>query len=372
MLVALACGLPPFAESLECEDATGPRSLFGPGAKMPRPLGTWAATTACSAVAANPAYARAMILWKGALPHVPADLPCPLARSAFDGPAPLAPFTEAAPHAGEAAYAGPGGQAVPYAGEAPRILPDLSVSSVTFLAGKCTSTFDVAWKLREDRLLPPWGAVLAASQRGGRGQLRRAWHSPPGNLHVTFRLPADPLLQSDQASVVTGYLVAAAMRRLGFTLSLKWPNDLLDADGKKVGGILLEERNGTLLAGLGLNLAEAPSPAALRAEAAVPAAALSGGGNGAPLIPFSLWRALVGGLILEYTKSVAGKAPEEVLAAAEEPLAWKGRSVTLHESDGGTVSGVLHGLGPNGGVVLRRCGQGRAEAREYFSGSISL
>ena len=63
------------------------------------------------------------------------------------------------------------------------------------------------------------------------------------------------------ASTVTGAMLAATLGKLGFAVRLKWPNDLVVQDGDapaKVAGILLEERAGVLLAGIGINVAWAP------------------------------------------------------------------------------------------------------------------
>ena len=104
-------------------------------------------------------------------------------------------------------------------------------------------------------LLAPWQSVLVSSQRQGRGQLRRNWVSPAGNIYAALRLPMQEPFASSAASTVTGAMLAAALGKLGFEVRLKWPNDLAVLDGDtpaKVAGILLEERAGVLLAGIGI------------------------------------------------------------------------------------------------------------------------
>ena len=59
-------------------------------------------------------------------------------------------------------------------------------------------------------------------------------------------------------------------------IRLKWPNDVL-VDGGKIAGILLEAHGGApklqcLAIGLGVNLAEAPSPGSLEPDAVAPIA----------------------------------------------------------------------------------------------------
>ena len=246
----------------------------------------------------------------------------------------------------------------------------LDVPAPTYIAGECTSSFALAWSLLEQGRLPEWSAVLCSCQTEGRGQLRRNWHSPRGNLYVSFRLPDDPVLQGDAASLSTGRLLAGAFARLGFSLSLKWPNDLLSNAGAKVGGVLLEEKDGVLLAGLGVNLVESPPAASLRQEGATCAGLLPlRAGEKIPPSPFLLWRHLVSALILEYSSSVAGRGLARVLTDLEPFLAWKGRDVVLTEYGGPSFTGRYQGLGERGGLIIR---QSDGESREFFSGSLAL
>ncbi len=122
-------------------------------------------------------------------------------------------------------------------------------------------------------------AVLARSQTAGRGRLGRVWSSEPGEnllLSVVLR-PPGPVAHAPLLS-----LGAAAGLAVAFDLRVKWPNDLLSADGRKVGGILAElETNGESIAwvvlGLGLNVNQAEFPDG------VVASSLRTLGGGAPL-----------------------------------------------------------------------------------------
>ena len=251
---------------------------------------------------------------------------------------------------------------------------EYDVPAPTYLADQVTSTFALAWKLHADGLLPPWGAVLARRQTEGRGQMRRLWHSPPGNLYVTFRLPDDPNLLSGPASLLTGWLLTLAFMKLGISLLLKWPNDLVTLTHEKVGGILLEERGGVLLAGVGINLAHAPDAALLRRDAATPAGVLPlvkkgeiEGGSFRPA-PFFLWRSLVSRVIVEYTSSVAGRSFSQVLAELSQSLAWRGERVAVTDTDGARCVGRYESLSPEGGILLRL---ENGSLRELQSGSLS-
>jgi len=127
--------------------------------------------------------------------------------------------------------------------------------------GAVRSTQDEASALLRAGDAPPF-AVTATRQTSGRGRLGRAFASPDGAslaltwAHRTSLGPADrgwfPLAAGLAAVAALEQVVpAAGEQRIG----LKWPNDLHTADGRKLGGILVEARGAEdLLLGIGLNL----------------------------------------------------------------------------------------------------------------------
>lgn len=223
-----------------------------------------------------------------------------------------------------------------------------------FWVEHCSSTFDAAWELVGQGRLPVWGAVLAGSQHAGRGQVRRPWISPPGNLYASFVLPGALAALGDMASLATGYLVARALGACGVPALLKWPNDiLLETPGReerqgKAGGILLEERQGSLLAGLGLNLLHAPPPESLRQDHAAPAASLAAYG----FTPRELWPVLLRHMREVCAERIAGRQPEHIRPFLEDVLAWKGRFVSAHDANE-EVRGVLAGLDDTGRLLIK-------------------
>ncbi len=92
--------------------------------------------------------------------------------------------------------------------------------------------------------------VIASAQTGGRGRSRAEWWNADRALAVSVAW------RSSGSDVRPFSLMAgvAAIRVAPAALELKWPNDVMDAEGGKVGGILVEESTGILVAGLGLNL----------------------------------------------------------------------------------------------------------------------
>ena len=101
---------------------------------------------------------------------------------------------------------------------------------------------------------------MAEEQSAGRGRRGRAWHSPPG-LNLTLSVALRPQLAAGvawQLAVAAG-LAARAACALHAPVELKWPNDLVAADGAKVGGLLVEttiagDRVTSAVVGIGLNV----------------------------------------------------------------------------------------------------------------------
>jgi hypothetical protein len=87
---------------------------------------------------------------------------------------------------------------------------------------------------------------------------------------------------------------------LGLETRIKWPNDLLYRD-RKAGGILVENRRGAAIAGVGINLGDPPEIGPDRDPHAPPPGALPipvSGAGGA----FGVWKALAKNLILRYNR----------------------------------------------------------------------
>lgn len=104
--------------------------------------------------------------------------------------------------------------------------------------------------------------VVADEQTAGRGRLGRQWSSEPGkNILMSMAMKPDgPVM--DWAK---GPLLWAAVIADSLGMHVKWPNDIVTANGEKLGGILssLEiDSDGTpyLIFGLGLNVHQSSFP----------------------------------------------------------------------------------------------------------------
>jgi BirA family biotin operon repressor/biotin-[acetyl-CoA-carboxylase] ligase len=242
-----------------------------------------------------------------------------------------------------------------------------SPASVVRRMDKATSSLDVGFMLAERGDLAVWDSVLVNSQSAGRGQLRRQWLSPPGNIYAALRLPRMAPFDDTAASPATGLLFAAALRSRGWPVLLKWPNDLIlqaDASFRKLGGILLEERGEVLLAGVGINVTVAPPDAEPRNDAALLATSLSCSAI-APPLPEILWRELVNNVRSAYTDNSSFLSQWK--DRAEQILLWRGENVELREG-GQCERGRLVGLSAAGGLCLHTGGQ----LKEFLSGTHRL
>ncbi|MBR3665457.1 MAG: biotin--acetyl-CoA-carboxylase ligase [Desulfovibrio sp.] len=226
--------------------------------------------------------------------------------------------------------------------------------------GRVGSCLDVAAKLARRGLLADFDSVLCVSQEHGRGQMRRIWQSPPGNVYATLRLPATPPFTTDFAAPAVGYLLAQALTDQHIPTHIKWPNDLVverSTGAAKFGGILLEERAGIVLAGIGINLSFSPDAELLRRDHALPATSLACLGF-SDLSPQKFWQALVMRTIKVYkeTRTLADCWPQLL----SPYLLGLGKQVVVEgRSSEETTQGLLQGLGPNGGFLLAQNGSVR-------------
>lgn len=245
-------------------------------------------------------------------------------------------------------------------------------------AGTVTSVLDVArdpslaagqWRGRMPGPLAPFDSIIAEAQTAGRGQFRRHWSSPAGNIYAALRLPSGPPFAGTEAAVALGAWMVGGLRLEGYPALLKWPNDVAVLEAglpRKVCGILLEERAGVLLAGIGVNVAHSPADGELRPDAAMPAGNLAACaarlGLPAPSAQ-SLWQSLV-----KHVHSFYSRYAEPAsgwLEAANARLLWRGRHVELEDS-GSTMVGRLRGIGARGELVLET----PAGEKSFLSGSI--
>ena len=122
--------------------------------------------------------------------------------------------------------------------------------------------------------LPEYSVAISQMQTAGRGRLERRWYSPAsGGLWMSFLLR--PSLLPDRAQLVTltaAVSVAEAIHDQGLECYIKWPNDILSPDRRKLVGIRCEMRADLdrvywLVVGIGVNVNNDDFPPELSASA---------------------------------------------------------------------------------------------------------
>lgn len=226
--------------------------------------------------------------------------------------------------------------------------------SRTLICGPCASAMDVAWMFRRKGLIRPWDSVLAVSQQAGRGRLQRNWRSPAGNLYAAWCWPRSETLAGTEWAglypLLAGWLLAEYLEQASVIVRIKWPNDLL-VNGRKIGGILLEQQHGDVLVGIGMNLASHPEDACLRGDFAVGATSFKN--EGLPATPLGLWTDLASAARRRFEQVVAAFSPEEWVPLLNRRLAWTGRPVLIQTGRSEVYEATLLGLAPDGGLRVK-------------------
>jgi BirA family transcriptional regulator, biotin operon repressor / biotin---[acetyl-CoA-carboxylase] ligase len=213
----------------------------------------------------------------------------------------------------------------------------------------CSSSMDLAWKLHETRDFPEWSSVVVERQQNGRGQFGRTWFSPSGNLYASLRLPSEPTRSFPLAPFFIANAISRVLNDLRLDSEFKWPNDILICR-KKAGGVLIEERAGVLIAGIGINVSEAPILSELRDPEAIPATHLKA--FGVLLNPLELWSSIIREVMDQVHILSSKKGSDGLFGALEGRMAFLGEKVIFKTHDARQFPAVVAGLSRDGGIRL--------------------
>jgi len=210
------------------------------------------------------------------------------------------------------------------------------------------------------------GVVLVAEhQAAGRGRLDRVWTSPPrAGLTVSFLLRPDvPAARRGWLTLLVGVALAESVGEVtGVRASLKWPNDLLAGDGRKLAGILAESSGTAVVVGVGLNVS---TTAAELPETGTSIAVVTGSAPDRGPLLLAFLRAVE----RRYQRWTAALGDPVNSGLATDYLAWSstvGTSVSVTLPDGSTLEGVAEAVDWDGRLVV-----GTPEGRvELASGDV--
>jgi BirA family biotin operon repressor/biotin-[acetyl-CoA-carboxylase] ligase len=206
----------------------------------------------------------------------------------------------------------------------------------------------------------PEGTVLVAEHQGaGRGRLDRIWISPPrAGLTVSFLLRPDvPAARRGWLPLLAGVALAESVAEItGVLPSLKWPNDLLARDGRKLAGILAESTGSAVVVGVGLNVS---STAEELPETGTSLGRITGSTvDRAPLL-LGFLRAVE----RRYRRWTEHLGDPVSSGLAQDYLAWSstvGAEVAVAMPDGSTLQGVAEAVDWDGRLVVATA-DGRVE-----------
>jgi BirA family biotin operon repressor/biotin-[acetyl-CoA-carboxylase] ligase len=210
------------------------------------------------------------------------------------------------------------------------------------------------------------GTVLVAEhQVAGRGRMDRAWTSPPrSGLTVSFLLRPDvPAARRGWLPLLTGVALAESVQEVsGVLASVKWPNDVLAADGRKLAGILAETAGSVVVVGVGLNVS---TTTAELPETGTSLAAVTGGTVDRGPVLLAFLRAFE----RRYLSWTTALGDPVRTGLARDYLAWSstvGSQVEVTLPDGSTLLGTARAVDWDGRLVV----DGAAATVELASGDV--
>ncbi len=199
----------------------------------------------------------------------------------------------------------------------------------------------------QDNIFP---LVVAEKMTSGRGQRGKLWESPLGNLYFSFFMPVKLFKQPSDLCFICGLAMADS---IGFpSVKLKWANDIF-LNNAKNGGILIEQNDEVLIAGIGVNIASIPEVQSPE----YPIGCLVK--NGYKKTPTDL--------LSDFCKSfdcflsIYLENRSEIFSLWQKRALWYGESVCL-TTDSEKIYGVFDKISSDGGLIL--------SGKTYYSGSL--
>ena len=113
--------------------------------------------------------------------------------------------------------------------------------------------------LKSKTVKAPYG-VSAELQTSGQGSRDNKWIGSYGNLYLSFAIKLSDLpkdLKIESASIYFAYILKMTLDEYSSKVWIKWPNDFY-LKNLKVGGMITNIVNDSLVCGVGLNLLDSP------------------------------------------------------------------------------------------------------------------
>ena len=219
------------------------------------------------------------------------------------------------------------------------------------------STNDYLKELIKSIPLEDGSLVVTEKQTKGRGQMGTSWFFEEGKslaFSVFKKINGWPVADQFYINFAVCVGVQKALKSLGIPkINIKWPNDIL-ADGKKIGGILVETQFQNMrmissVIGIGLNV----NNIGLELYPQASSMLLSSG------IRFDLEevREFVSQKVFEELKALNSNTKNEVHHAYEKELFRKGIPSVFEDAKNKQFQGIIEGVGPEGRLKVRMSDQ---------------
>ncbi len=122
------------------------------------------------------------------------------------------------------------------------------IGSKVYYFDKIDSTNEYAKSLINTA--PEGAVILADQQTKGKGRYGKTWFSPEDGIWMSVLLRP---VKTSLITIAAGIAICEALHVSGVLAGMKWPNDIL-LNRKKIGGILTEIVDNTIIVGIGINL----------------------------------------------------------------------------------------------------------------------
>jgi BirA family biotin operon repressor/biotin-[acetyl-CoA-carboxylase] ligase len=224
---------------------------------------------------------------------------------------------------------------------------------IHFLDETGSTNADLGAKLRGGEGWAEGDWLVARRQTAGRGRQGREWFDGAGNFMGSTVVA---LGEAGPPPASLSFVAALAVRDAvvgvlgeGAPLTLKWPNDVL-LDGGKLSGILLEMVRGSIVVGIGVNLARAPQVEGRKTAAL------------ADLAPPPRLEDFAASLVASFNRRLEAWRTyglgATLHAFVNQSIHSQGSPLTVHDTDGSVLSGSFAGLEESDGALRLRLADG--------------
>jgi BirA family biotin operon repressor/biotin-[acetyl-CoA-carboxylase] ligase len=195
--------------------------------------------------------------------------------------------------------------------------------------------------------------VIADAQTAGRGRRGHTWFSPPGSglyasvVLIPSRARVDPARAAQLLTLAMGVALAEGIEAAtGLGPAVKWPNDLY-VGSRKLGGILAEAADATVVVGYGINVGPMAYPRDLEDRATSLETEL-----GRPVDRFHVLVETLAALAARYADLLDGRFDAILDAWRRRAPGAAGTRVSWVDA-AGPHSGMTAGIDPSGALLVR-------------------